>query len=207
MVEALRSLKVPLRFEELDAGDYAVEGVRLERLTADEFARLVAEGRLLEVADKLAAGGRPVIVVEGDWCMEGEQAARALAELVLRVACLVRTRGPEETAHVVYAFYRRRAAHRRRSYLQPSKVRRGGSKPEGGQLALLTAVPGIGEKTARKLLLHFKTLRGVLTAPFNEVEKLVGKARAERLTEVLDTIYPPALEELEDRGKASMHRG
>ena len=40
---------------------------------------------------------------------------------------------------------------------------------------ILEGFPGIGPKTARKILENFKTLKGVLNAPLEEIEKLIGK--------------------------------
>ena len=189
--ELLQKLGAPVRFEEAGA-DYAVGPFRVERLTGGEFAALVRDGGLPGALGGLEGWGIPVIVVEGDPGLGEGQVAEALAELALRGVSVLRTGGPEETARAIHALYRRVAGGGRRSYLRPSKLRRGG---EPAQLAVLTAVPGIGARTARKLLSRFGTLRRVLTAPLGELEEAVGRARARRLAEVLDTIYPPALEE------------
>ena len=38
---------------------------------------------------------------------------------------------------------------------------------------------GIGKGTANKLLRHFKSIKKIREAPFEEVEKLIGKKKAE----------------------------
>jgi len=191
----LRRLGARLSFEELGAGHYVVEGVVVVRVAAGEFERLAREGGLPEAVGGPAAGGRVVLVVEGRTGAERGPMARALAELALSGVSVIRTEGPEQTARLIYAFYSRRARERRRSYLSPSKIRRRGRGLAEARISVLTAVPGIGRRTAEELLEHFGTLRRVLTASFSELEKVVGRAKAERLTEVLDTVYPPALEE------------
>ena len=43
----------------------------------------------------------------------------------------------------------------------------------------LAQIDGIGQKTAEKLLHHFKSVKKLKSATFEEIEKVVGKARAE----------------------------
>jgi excinuclease ABC subunit C len=45
----------------------------------------------------------------------------------------------------------------------------------------LDDLPGIGEKTATKLLKHFKSVRKIKNASIEELESIVGKAKAEKL--------------------------
>ncbi|MEM1848225.1 MAG: helix-hairpin-helix domain-containing protein [Thermofilaceae archaeon] len=195
VVEVLRRIGVPVRFEEMGVVDFRVGSVGIKRLTAEEFERLTAERGARGLAEELAEAGVLVIVVEGGLDTERRHLAEAAATLALSGVSVVSTNGAEETAYVVYAFYRRMTA-RRRSYLPPSKLRRGSSRNLAEvQISLLTSVPGIGRETARKLLLHFKTPRKALTAPFHELEKVIGRAKARKLTDALDTIYPRALGE------------
>lgn len=57
----------------------------------------------------------------------------------------------------------------------------------------LTEIPGIGEKTAQKLLAHFGSLARVREAEMGEVEKLVGKAAAGKVQQYFSAV--PAQEE------------
>jgi len=45
----------------------------------------------------------------------------------------------------------------------------------------LTGIPGVGEKTAVKLLRHFKSVKKIKEAPREELEKVVGKRLAETI--------------------------
>ena len=40
---------------------------------------------------------------------------------------------------------------------------------------LIEGFPGIGPKTAQKLLKEFKTIRSIINAPLEKVHKLIGK--------------------------------
>ena len=57
----------------------------------------------------------------------------------------------------------------------------------------LTEIPGIGEKTAQKLLAHFGSLARVREAEMGEVEKLVGKSAAGKVQQYFTAV--PAQEE------------
>jgi excinuclease ABC subunit C len=52
----------------------------------------------------------------------------------------------------------------------------------------LENVEGIGKKTAAKLLKHFKGVKKIREAPFDEVAEVVGKDRAGKLKEYFETI-------------------
>lgn len=51
----------------------------------------------------------------------------------------------------------------------------------------LTEIPGIGEKTAQKLLAHFGSLARLRAAEVGEVEKIAGKAAARKVAEYFAT--------------------
>lgn len=46
---------------------------------------------------------------------------------------------------------------------------------------VLTQIPGIGEKTAIDLLLRFKSVKQLSETPLSEIEKCIGKAKAEKV--------------------------
>jgi excinuclease ABC subunit C len=51
----------------------------------------------------------------------------------------------------------------------------------------LMSIEGIGEKTAQELLRHFKSLKRVKEASFEELEKVIGKSRAEIVKKAMET--------------------
>jgi excinuclease ABC subunit C len=54
----------------------------------------------------------------------------------------------------------------------------------------LTEIPGIGAKTAEKLLAHFGSLARVREAEAGDVEKLIGKAAAGKVAKYFDEVQP-----------------
>ncbi|EMR01826.1 excinuclease ABC subunit UvrC [Cesiribacter andamanensis] len=63
----------------------------------------------------------------------------------------------------------------------------------------LENISGIGEVTASKLLKHFRSVQKIKEAPVEEIAKLIGKDKAQRLKETLnqgDSLTPPAMDKL-----------
>ncbi|MEM4853607.1 MAG: hypothetical protein QXQ60_08575, partial [Thermofilum sp.] len=63
VVEVLRRIGVPVRFEEMGVVDFRVGSVGIKRFTAEEFERLTAERGARGLAEELAEAGVLVIVV------------------------------------------------------------------------------------------------------------------------------------------------
>ena len=51
----------------------------------------------------------------------------------------------------------------------------------------LTLIPGIGEKTATSLLRNFRSLKRIKNATFEDLEQLIGRDKAQRITEYFQT--------------------
>ncbi len=52
-------------------------------------------------------------------------------------------------------------------------------RSKGAINSTLVEIEGIGEKTAEKLLKHFKSVKKLKAAPLEEIEKVIGKAKAD----------------------------
>lgn len=51
----------------------------------------------------------------------------------------------------------------------------------------LTTIPGIGPKTMEKLLVHFKSVKRLAEVPEEEIIKIVGKSKAQKVSEFFNT--------------------
>ena len=65
-------------------------------------------------------------------------------------------------------------ANKKEKEMSVIPTRKPSSKKEQLQF-ILEGFPNIGPKTAKKLLTEFKSLRQLINAPFEEIEKLIGK--------------------------------
>ncbi len=54
--------------------------------------------------------------------------------------------------------------------------------------SILTEIPGVGEKTAKKLLKSFKSVEGIKNAGLEELQKIVNKSLSERIIKFLNQL-------------------
>ena len=67
------------------------------------------------------------------------------------------------------------------------------SKRDKGTLQTnLTTIKGIGKATAEKLLKHFRSIEKIKSAEKEEIEKVIGKSRAEKIISILKSSVTPA---------------
>lgn len=65
-------------------------------------------------------------------------------------------------------------------YVRLPKLSVAKSDLAGMKVAMLSAIPGVGEKYAKKLVDEFKTIYGVVNAPLADLAKVLGVKRAKR---------------------------
>jgi excinuclease ABC subunit C len=58
-------------------------------------------------------------------------------------------------------------------------------RSKGAISSALSEIEGIGDKTAEKLLKHFKSVKKVKMASMEEIEKVIGKAKAKTVVDAL----------------------
>lgn len=161
--------------KQLDVGDYIAGYFIFERKSSHDFISSIADGRLFEQAAKLLSSGlKPVVIVEGDlWravdSRDVHQNAVLGAELaIIRMGIsIIYTRSSEQTGHAVCLAAKQ--AHRggglKIPHVKSSDIKK-------LQIELLTALPGIGVKTAEELLKKYgsplKALQSYKSWPISE---------------------------------------
>lgn len=153
-----RHTQVAYEVARLRTGDYAVEGLVVERKTLPDFAASILDGRLFRQMERLAACARPLLILEGGRAdlrlsREALQGALITVSLIYGIPVLRASDG-RETAHLILLAARQlqRAA---------AGVRRRGARPKGkraAQLRLLQGLPRIGPGRAAALLNSFPTV-------------------------------------------------
>lgn len=205
VVEKLEELGVRLDFSTLDVGDYIIEDICIERKSCSDFIASIIDKRLFEQVRYMAqAYSKIIIIIEGILSdalrhrrIGYPQVYGAVAALLENEATVLRTEDQKETAYAIYYLYKRRVDQRKKSYLQPVKVKiqKSNKSIENVQLNMLASIPGISREMAHKILLYFKTPRRFFKAPPEELRKVegLGTSRITRIVEALDTIYFPAM--------------
>jgi Fanconi anemia group M protein len=195
LLSQLEALGVDVRVETLPVGDYVIsDRVCIERKTIPDFESSIVSGRLFEQAERLSeAYERPIMIMEGDreeFRMKGAVISGALASLYIDYDIpVITTSGPRESAEMIRHISRHEQEKNRR---EPS-VKGGARSFTESQFMerIIGNMPGVGLETARNLLGHFGTVRGVAEATEEELIKVdnVGKKRAKAIFELMRRRY------------------
>lgn len=193
MASEIASLGMEIEFSQLKVGDYIVNDVVIERKTISDFISSMINKRLSKQLEELQQYEKRLLIVEGfgeKFLYSDDEhgnfggihpnAIRGfLLSIVLKYKVpVIYTKNESDTAKFISVLARKKE---KEASLNVSK--KSLTKKERMQF-ILEGFPGIGPKTAKKLLENFKTLKGVLNAPREELEKLIGK-KAEIFT-ILD---------------------
>jgi Fanconi anemia group M protein len=185
---ALGRLGARVTVEPLPAGDYRIAGgILIERKTVADLHGSLGRGRLwAQVGSIRDMAVTPLLLVEGDDLDTGPRHPNATRGALLAIGELgvgiLRSRNPADSALWIHRLVLRQA-RKARARNRPEHARI--SSPPG--LAVLAAVPGISDITARSLLERFGSVEGVLHAgPERWAEVAgIGSVRAHALAEAL----------------------
>lgn len=197
----LSEMGVTVVFRQLDVGDYVVaEGVVAERKSVGDLAKSVFDGRFFDQLSRLTRSAeRCFLVVEGDlgrlrYATSNYRAVLAAlyySSVVSRVP-VVYTDGPRHTAEVLK--YLATKLSESRGVPSAASIPRG--KPRSAevgewQLYVVSALPGVGPKTAERLLRRFGSVRRVFEASPAELASVEGvsEERAGFIYRVLNEPY------------------
>lgn len=196
--DRLSKLDVRVYYTRLAVGDYVVNPeIAAERKSIGDFVSSVYDGRLFAQASGLASSyKKPYIIVEGDVGKVGGMVKNlasyygAIASVTLAYDLrLMHTANPDETALAIAALVKNsRARPIPPGILQSSPK----SKDEAQQqLYLVSSLPGVGMKTAKRMLGRYGTPRKVMTLTEAQLAMIpgVGSKRASKIAGVLDAKY------------------
>jgi len=182
VISELKSLGVDTEIKELKIADYLVKGIAIERKTISDFINSMKNQRLLKQLEELQQYENKLLIIEGldeqelytdseDRIGMHPNAIRGflLSILLNHKVPIIFTKNYEDTARFISVLSRKKP---RESPLNISKKSLG--VKERSQF-ILESFPGIGPKTAKKLLKKFGTIKNVIDAPEEELKKELGK--------------------------------
>ena len=200
----LISLGLEVEFKELKVADFIVRNVAIERKTVSDFISSMLNKRLLRQLEELQQYEKKLLIIEGieeqelynemrfpqrqleithpqlegkskktAGCFSGlhPNAIRGfLLTILLRHNIPVLfTKDYKDTARFISLI-----AKKKEQEMSINAKKRARNKKEQMQY-ILEGFPGIGPKTAKKLLKEFKTIQKILNTPLEELKKLIGK--------------------------------
>jgi Fanconi anemia group M protein len=180
VISNLISLGINVKFMELKVADYLVGEVAIERKTISDFISSMINKRLLKQLEEIQQYPNRLLLIEG---IEDKELysddnpgvnANAIRGFLLSILLkfktpILFTKNAEDTARFIYVLSRKKD---KETSLKAKKKNL--NKKEQMQF-ILEGFPGIGPKTARKLLKELGSIKNILNTPLDELKKLIGK--------------------------------
>ncbi len=176
----LKKLGFEIDFKELKVADYIVKDIAIERKTISDFKISMINKRLVKQLEELQQYENKLLIIEG---IEQEEIyndsneginGNALRSFLLSIVLnhkipIIFTKNSEDTSKFISIL-----AKKRKKEISMKVKKKTANKKEQIQF-ILEGFPGIGPKTAKKLLEKLETLQNIFSAPQEELKKIIGK--------------------------------
>jgi len=193
VISSLIENNFEIEFKQLHVGDYIVKNTIIERKTISDFISSMLNKRLIRQLKNLQKVKSKILLIEGidehelyhENSTVNENAIRGmLLSIILNYNIpILFTKNHEDTAKFLKVLSQK-----------PNKEKEIGinDKPKPRDVKeqlqyILEGFPGIGPKTAKKLLTEYKTLKEILNTDIEELKELIGKKA--KVFEILDNNY------------------
>ena len=178
----LASLGCNVEFKHLHIGDYIVKDVVIERKTVSDFIGSMINRRLINQLQQMQQVQNKLLIIEGIEEQElyssdkennkvNENAIRGMMlSIVLSFQVpIILTKNYEDTASFLSVLAKKREKELNLNFKKKSR-----NVKEQIQY-IIEGFPGIGPKTAKKLLKEFKTIKNIINASEEDLQKAIGK--------------------------------
>lgn len=190
----LSDLGVKIRFERLPVADYLVGNVAVERKTASDFVSSIVNKRLVRQLEEMQQFKKALVIVEGD-LTETDFNQNALRGMLLSIMLdynipVVFTSDCSETAVFLNSLLKRVQRGKVENGLRAKK--RVYSIAEQQQM-IIEGLPSIGPSLAKALLKEFETIKGIVNAEEEDLQKVekIGKKKAKIIKKIMGEPYDP----------------
>ncbi len=192
VIEALRKLGVIVIIDRLSVGDYVIsDEVAVERKTVADLVNSVYDKRFFDQLNRLSQSYRkPFLIIEGNlgnikritpnWKAINSALIAASLDFDIR---LIYSETTSETAEILEKIAKRYQSPTKRAITLHEKPKFDSLYQV--QKYVLEAFPNVGPSSAEKLLSNFKSLIEVFNANVSDLEKVVGRKRAESIYSTL----------------------
>ena len=191
----LISLGLEIEFRDLKIADYIIKGVAVERKTVYDFISSMINKRLLTQLKELGQYKERLLIIEGideqelytdsekKTGMHPNSVRGFLLSILLKYKVpIIFTKNYLDTARFLSVL-----AKRKPKELPLNVNKKSLNKKERLQF-ILEGFPGIGPKTAKKLLKKFKTIKRIINATEEELREILGK-KAEIISKIINEKY------------------
>lgn len=198
VIKELIELGADIILEKLDNADYLLSSrVGIEFKTTEDFVNSLIDGRLLEQIRNLKKGfERPLVIVEGETDIYSVRNVHPnsirgmLATIMISYGVPVFfTKNGRESAALMKVIAKREQDESGKDFSLHGEKREMSLKD--WQEFVISSLPGVGETLARPLLREFKSVKNVVNASEEELQKVekIGPVKAKKIKEIVDGEY------------------
>lgn len=192
--DLLKAVGVNIEIKTLPIGDYIVAPETVvERKSIQDLMSSIFDGRLFDQCSRLKEHFQnPIILMEGnvdeiDSITENPlifYGALSTIAIDFKIP-IIPTSSASHTAKLLVSMCSRKQSHKG-PFLK--KIRKSNDLQKQ-QLSTLCSLPGVGEKTAIRMLKKFGSPLQVFTAPYTELSKVegLGESRAKKIKKMLES--------------------
>ena len=191
----LVSMGFIIEFRELKVADYIIKNTAIERKTINDFISSMINRRLLKQLEELQQYENKLLIIEGieeqelytdseEWTGMHPNAIRGfLLSILLKYKVpIIFTKNYKDTAKFIAVLSKKQEKE------PPLNINKKTLNKKERIQFILEGFPGIGPKTAKRLLKKFKTLRNIFNASKEELREVIGK-KAESFKELIYSKY------------------
>jgi Fanconi anemia group M protein len=198
VIKELIEMGVDIKLEMLKIGDYVCsEKVAVEIKTVKDFVDSIVDNRLLQQLKEIKRNfERPVVIVEGDEDIYSMRRVHphAIRGMIATIAVsygipIIYSKNYKETASYLHIVAKREQENGKKDFSL-----HGDRKPltlKEQQEYVVSSLPGVGPALARPLLNKFKTVKKVINANAEQLEKVdkIGPKKAKEIKKVTESEY------------------
>ncbi len=193
----LSRLELDVEFRQLPVGDYIVNDTVIERKTISDFISSMINRRLANQLIELGQFEKRILFIEGIDEQELYSSSQIeeetgmhpnsirgflLSILLIYKVPIIFTKNPSDTAKFIDIL-----ARKKKKELPLNAKKHSLNKKQQLQF-ILESFPGIGPKTAKKLLQEFGSIKNIINAPEEDLKKILGK-KSDVFKDLVDSKY------------------
>ncbi len=193
VISELINLGIEIEFRELKVADYIVKDVAIERKTINDFVNSMINKRLFNQIQELQQYKNKLLLVEGideqelysddESGVNGNAIRGFLLSILLKYNIpIIFTKNAEDSAKFISVLSKKQTKE-----MALKAKKRILNKKEQLQF-IIESFPGIGPKTAQKLLKKFKTIQNIINASEQELKETIGK-KSEVINKLVNMNY------------------
>lgn len=178
----LANLNLKIEFKELKVGDYIVKNTAIERKTVNDFISSIKNKRLINQLEELQQYKNRLLIIEGideqELYTDSDERIgmhpNAIRGFLLSVLLkykvpIIFTKNYEDTAKFILILSKKKEKE------MPLNITKKNLNQKERKQFILEGFPGIGVKTAKKLLKKFKTIKNIFNSSQEELKEVIGK--------------------------------